>query len=69
MLLGCKKEDILGLIYYYYIIGNNEEDINNFQEKIKTKIFKKIAKLLPQDIIISVPEDNLIKNVYNKVKK
>ena len=63
LLIGCKKEDIIGLIYNYCNETNNE-DKKTKEEEIKNKIFKKIVKLLPQDIIVNLPEENILKKTF-----
>ncbi len=62
-LIGYKKQDILDLIYYHSI---NVENNENKEQYIKKEIFKKIAKLLPQDIIINLPEENILKETFNQ---
>ena len=66
LLIGCKKEDIKGLIYFLYKKNNdlNEEEYKN---EIKMDLFKKISKLIPQDIIINLP-NNEIKQTYYQNK-
>ena len=65
LLIGCKKQDIQGLIFNLSRIDN---DLKNGKiddkEKLKRKICDKISKLLPQDIIINLPDDNPIKISY-----
>jgi hypothetical protein len=63
LLIGCKKEDIIGLIYNYCNETYNE-DKKTKEEEIKNKIFKKIVKLLPQDIIVNLPEENILKKTF-----
>ena len=60
LLIGCKNEDIQGLIYYF----SNGKNIDKDKEDIKQKIFDKIAKLLPQDVIINLPNSNMLKISY-----
>ena len=68
LLIGCKKEDIKGLIYFLY---NKDNDLNNeeYINEIKIDLFKKISKLIPQDIIINLDEKNEIKQAYYQNKK
>ena len=73
LLIGCKKQDIQGLIYYLSD-NNNEQDTlkeineNNNNNNLKIKISEKIAKLIPQDIIINLPDNNLLKKIYFEQK-
>ena len=62
LLIGCKPEDIQGLIYYF----SNGKNIEKEKDNIKQKIFDKIANLLPQDIIINLPNSNNLKISYYK---
>ena len=71
LLIGCKKQDIQGLIYY--LSDNNKQDltkdnIENNNNDLKIKICEKIAKLLPQDIIINLPDNNMLKKIYFEQK-
>ena len=70
LLIGSKKEDILGLVYYFYSENNNNENNNSdkIEQVIEEKIFKNISKLLPQDIIINLPDKHILKDFYNKEK-
>ena len=71
LLIGCHKEDILGMIYneinsseqakYKNKIQENEND--NDIEYIKKNIFNKIYKLLPQDIIINLNDSNKLREL------
>ena len=67
LLIGCNKEDIQGLVY------NFSQDINisddNRKNDIKTKVISKLVKLLPQDIIVNLPEKEKIKEEYFRNKK
>lgn len=70
LLIGCRKQEILGIIYYEL---NENESTNKKEEKIdeneiKNKIFNKIYKLLPQDIIVNMNDDNELKRIYNTEK-
>ena len=66
LLIGCRKEDILGMIYYE--LNSNESNDTKEGEKrdeiIKNKIFNKIYKLLPQDIIVNLDNENNLKTFY-----
>ena len=66
LLIGCKDEDIQGLVYDFS--KDIEIDENN-KESIKSNVMKKIVKLLPQDIIINLPEGDEIKKQYFNHKK
>jgi len=61
LLIGCRKEDILGMIYYENDINNKKNDV-----EIEGKIFNKIYKLLPQDIIVNMNLDNPLREAYKK---
>ena len=70
LLIGSKREDILGLVYYFYSENNNNENNNSdtIEQAIENKIFENISKLLPQDIIINLPDKHILKDFYNKEK-
>ena len=70
LLIGCKEEDIQGLVYDFnkdreIEAQNAENEIN----EIKSNVIKKLLKLLPQDIIIYLDNDDPIKKEYFKNKK
>ena len=67
LLIGCKKQDIQGLIFSLSESDNDSknERIGN-KDEIKRKICDKISKLLPQDIIINLPDENPVKIAYFK---
>ena len=76
LLINCDVPNIQGLVYYYRKQINikdegAEKEIN--KEKLlnilKEKIIDKIYKILPQDIISILPEQNPIKQRYNEKKK
>jgi len=71
LLIGCKLEDILGMIYYELDLGDkkNKDEKNKEDDIIKEKIFKKIYKLLPQDIIINLDNKDELKILYEKHKQ
>ena len=72
LLIGCKKEDILGIIYYEQNNYENKETLkekDNEDEKIKEKVLKKIYKLLPQDIIFNLDNENLLRKKYISLKE
>ena len=61
LLIGCHIEDILGMIYYE--LDSNEKEIDD--NKIKNNIFNKIYKLMPQDVIVNInDEQNILKTTY-----
>ena len=61
LLINCGEQEIGGLVYYYFL-ENQNETIN--EAEIKEKIYSKISNILPQDIIINLPEKNPIKKAY-----
>ena len=63
LLINCGKEEIEGLIYNLYIEKrkNNKEKT---EKEIQKTVFNKISKILPQDIICTLPEKNNIKKKY-----
>ena len=79
LLINCRDQEIKGLIYYYSKVSKMNEDESddneNKKEKLKNQlknnVINKIYKILPQDIISILPEDNAIvkkyesKNIYN----
>ena len=65
LLIGCKKQDIQGL--FFNLIESNNDGKNEkliSKEEIQRKICDKISKLLPQDIIINLPDENPVKISY-----
>ena len=69
LLIGCRKEDILGMVYYE--LDSNESTYNkekNDDESIKKKILNKIYKLLPQDIIVNLDKNNPLREIYYNKK-
>ncbi len=66
LLIGCKKEYIIGMIYYES--DSSEKSSKNENDKIKMNINNKIVKLLPQDIIINLDYKEL-KDLYYKKKQ
>ena len=64
LLIGCHKEHLLGMIYYE--LDSNEKSIQN--DKIKEKIFNKIYRLLPQDIIVNLDNNSELKKLYDERK-
>ena len=61
LLIGCSKKHILAMIYY----DSDSNGKNDTYEKIKENVYKKIYKLLPQDIIVNLDNDNKLKDLYN----
>ena len=79
LLINCGDEEIEGLIYYLNKvpkIKNNE--YNNYDEKydeekinediLKENIIDKIYKILPQDIICILHDNNIIRKKYDENK-
>ena len=60
LLMGLKKNYLKGLIYLY----SNESNYN--PNIIKVILFKNIYKLLPQDIIVNLPDKHKINAIYIK---
>ena len=79
LLINCGKEEIQGLIYYFNKESKKKDDESNEELKEKEKnieekaleenIYNKIYKILPQDIISILPENNIIKKKYFEFKK
>ena len=67
LLINCGKEEIEGLIYYYMYINKKEKEIVS-NEDITKKVYSKIIKMLPQDIICILPNDHKIKKKYFEEK-
>ena len=66
LLIGCHLEDILGMIYYE--LDSDEKGVDD--SKIKINIFDKIYKLIPQDIIVNLSEENnTLKKAYFSKKQ
>ena len=63
LLIGCKEEDIQGLIYDF------SKDDEKTEEEVKNYVIKKLVKLLPQDIIVNLQAEDRIKKEYFKQKK
>ena len=66
LLIGCKKQDIQGLIYNFCNKRKNRIAINEDENQIKEKVLNKIVKIIPQDIIVNIHEDNVLKEFYYK---
>ena len=70
LLINYEDEDIYGLIYYYnqeLKEKNNESSID--ENKLKEIVINKIYKILPQDLLSILPDNNIIKNKYLTSKK
>ena len=68
LLINCGNEEIEGLIYYFFIeLKKNNNKIN--ENEINEKIYNKIIKILPQDIICILPENHIIRKKYYEEKK
>ena len=66
LLINCREIEIQGLVYYFSKESkknDKEKSIIN-REEIKEKVYDKIYKILPQDIISILPESNIIKKKY-----
>ena len=77
LLINCGVEEIQGLIYYFSIMLKKDGNLHNNNDKMKDyidqkqlgeKILDKIYKILPQDIILILPEKNIIKMKYFESK-
>ena len=75
LLINCGEEEIQGLIYYYSNKfkkkdNNNDNVVDNKKEKelleenIRENVYNKIYKILPQDIIFILQDNNEIKKRY-----
>ena len=67
LLIGCKKDDILGMVYYELDSNENKNKIEKIND-VKKIIFNKIYKLLPQDIIVNLNKDNDLRKLYDEHK-
>ena len=68
LLINCETEEIEGLIYNYSTKNrNNNNKID--EEFITERIYNIISKILPQDIICILPDNNIIKRKYYEKKK
>ena len=66
LLINYGREDIEGLIYNIYMEIKKKDDIPD-EDTIKSYIYNKIYKIIPQDIISIIPVGNKTKR--NMVKK
>ena len=72
LLINCKEEEIYQLIYFFSkksILDENELDEEDYEEiiderNLKRKLIDKIYNVLPQDIILFLPRNNIIKQQY-----
>jgi len=68
LLINCGKEKIQGLVYYFSNkLKENYSDEKyrkNLKENIKENVYNKIYKILPQDIIFILQDNNEIKKRY-----
>lgn len=65
LLINCEKEEIEGIIYNLDIEIKKKKNINNINaEEIKERLYNKIINLLPQDIIVILPETHIIRKIY-----
>ena len=73
LLINCENEEIQGLNYYFSKEGkkdgketeNNEsKDEQISEEMIRENAINKIYKILPQDIIAILPEENIVRKHY-----
>ena len=62
-LINCDESSIDRLYFYY-----SNKNLKLKQDEIQSKIFKKIARTFPQDIIINLEDDHPIKIIYNERK-
>ena len=71
LLFGCKEEDIQGLIYIYSMDLNKDlsQKDNNEKNSIKEILYEKLVRLMPQDIIINLPDSHEIYTKYFQIKK
>ena len=69
LLINCTDEDIQAMIYYFSKVLKNKEDKDDEDQdenkidtiKIRENIINKIYKILPQDIICILQENNIIR--------
>ena len=68
LLINCGEEEIGGMIYNIYL-NYKKEGKEIKKGEIKQKVYSIIAKMLCQDIICILPENNVIKRKYYEEKK
>ena len=77
LMINCGNEDIQGLIYYFskesktkdsdtYDDTANEQKID--ENELREKVIDKLYKILPQDIICVLNDNNILKAKYNELK-
>ena len=67
LLINCGEEEIAGLVCKYFVANENKKkktNDNEIEKEIEDKIFSKISKILPQDIIAILNENNVIQKKY-----
>jgi len=68
LLINYGEEEIGSMIYNIYI-NYKKEGKKNKEKEIEEEVYSKIAKMLCQDIICILPDDNIIKRIYLNKKK
>ena len=80
LLINSEEEEIQGLVYYFSQESKKNDDDSNddlkevnvneeqLTEQLKEKVLQKIYKILPQDIISVLSEDNIIRKKYCDLK-
>jgi len=75
LLINCRDEDIQAMIYYFSKATKKEDNEENDDqeennkidaEKLRENVINKIYKILPQDIISILQENNIIRIYYNE---
>jgi len=72
LLINCGDEEIQSLLYYFSNESKKNADSENEDEKeiiidestLRENVIAKIYKILPQDIICILPDNNIIKKKY-----
>ena len=73
LLINCGEEEIQALIYYFSVESKKDDNDDNEdqkekkidEEKLKENVINKIYKILPQDIICILQDNNIIRKHYN----
>jgi len=73
LLINCKEEEIQALIYYFSKESQKKDNEDNEDKKenridegkLKENVINKIYKILPQDIICILQDNNIIRQYYN----
>ena len=65
LLINSNREEIGGMVYNAFIEAKNEK--LNLRD-IREKIFTKISNIIPQDIVVILKNDNVIKRKYYEKK-